>query len=60
MKFTEAQLEQAFISLLESQGYPHVHGEEICPKAEEKFSLHKVKFQIKNWSHFPKNRILSI
>jgi type I restriction enzyme R subunit len=48
MKFTESHLEQAFISLLEAQGYPHVHGEEICPRAEEKFYFHKVKFQIKN------------
>ncbi len=30
MKFTESQLEQAFISLLQAQGYPHVQGEEIC------------------------------
>lgn len=29
MKFTESQLEQAFISLLQAQGYPHVPGEEI-------------------------------
>lgn len=28
MKFTESQLEQAFISLLEAQGYPNVPGEE--------------------------------
>jgi type I restriction enzyme, R subunit len=28
MKFTEFQLEQAFISLLEAQGYPYVPGEE--------------------------------
>jgi type I restriction enzyme R subunit len=35
MKFTEAQLEQAFISLLEAQGYPHVQGEEINRGSEE-------------------------
>lgn len=29
MKFTESQLEQAFISLLEAQGYPYVPREEI-------------------------------
>ena len=29
MKFTESQLEQAFISLLEAQGYPHARGEDI-------------------------------
>ncbi len=34
MKFTESQLEQAFISLLEDQGYPHVHGEEIVIEKE--------------------------
>lgn len=28
MKFTESQLEQAFISLLQAQGYPYVPGEE--------------------------------
>lgn len=35
MKFTESQLEQAFISLLEAQGYPHVRGEEIVRGKEE-------------------------
>ena len=30
MKFTEPQLEQAFISLLEEQGYPRVYEEEIA------------------------------
>jgi type I restriction enzyme R subunit len=35
MKFTESQLEQAFISLLEAQGYPHVRGEEILRGKEE-------------------------
>lgn len=35
MKFTEAQLEQAFITLLAEQGYPYVAGEEIDRAAEE-------------------------
>src|SRR5690606_7610318 len=35
MKCTESQLEQAFISLLESQGYPHVKGEDIVREKEE-------------------------
>ena len=35
MKFTESQLEQAFISLLEAQGYPHVRGEDIVRGKEE-------------------------
>nr|MBI1228542.1 HsdR family type I site-specific deoxyribonuclease [Cytophagales bacterium] len=35
MKFTESQLEQAFISLLEAQGYPHVKGEDIVRGMEE-------------------------
>lgn len=35
MKFTESQLEQAFISLLEAQGYPYVPGEEIIRAKEE-------------------------
>lgn len=35
MKFTESQLEQAFISLLEAQGYPHVKGEDIVRGKEE-------------------------
>ncbi len=35
MKFTESQLEQAFISLLEAQGYPHVPGYELVRGKEE-------------------------
>src|SRR5690554_7194111 len=35
MKFTESQLEQAFISLLEAQGYPHVKGDDIVRGKEE-------------------------
>lgn len=35
MKFTESQLELAFISLLEAQGYPHVLGEDIVRDNEE-------------------------
>lgn len=35
MKFTEFQLEQVFISLLEAQGYPYVPGEEIIRSKEE-------------------------
>ncbi len=35
MKFTESHLEQAFISLLEAQGYPHVRGEDILRGKEE-------------------------
>lgn len=29
MKFTEAKLEHAIIELLEKQGYPHTHGEQL-------------------------------
>lgn len=35
MKFTESQLEQAFITLLGEQGYPFVPGEEIVKGKEE-------------------------
>lgn len=35
MKFTESQLEQAFITLLEAQGYPYVPGDEIVRGKEE-------------------------
>lgn len=35
MKFSESQLEQAFISLLEAQGYPYVPGEELIRAKEE-------------------------
>ena len=35
MKFTESQLEQAFISLLQAQGYPYVPGEELIRGKEE-------------------------
>jgi type I restriction enzyme R subunit len=35
MKFTESQLEQAFITLLSDQGYPHFLGEEIIRSKEE-------------------------
>lgn len=35
MKFTEAQLEQAVISLLEAQGYSYVPGDEIVRGRDE-------------------------
>ncbi len=35
MKFTEAQLEQAIISLLGEQGYPYVAGSSIIRTEEE-------------------------
>jgi type I restriction enzyme R subunit len=35
MKFTEAQLEQAFITLLAEQGYSYVPGEDIVRESEE-------------------------
>lgn len=35
MKFTESQLEQAFISLLEAQGYPYVKGDDLIRNKEE-------------------------
>ncbi len=35
MKFTEAQLEQAFIDLLGEEGYPHVLGAQIVRSADE-------------------------
>jgi type I restriction enzyme R subunit len=35
MKFTEAQLEQAIISLLGDEGYPHVIGDEIARSSDE-------------------------
>ncbi len=31
-KFTEAKLEDAIMSLLEAEGFPHIHGEDI-PRA---------------------------
>lgn len=36
MKFTEAKLEQAFIALLESEGYPHFVGNSFRRQSEEK------------------------
>ena len=35
MKFTEAQLEHAIITLLQEQGYPHVLGSTIKRSANE-------------------------
>lgn len=35
MKFSESPLEQAYISLLEAQGYHHEKGEEIVRGKEE-------------------------
>ena len=35
MKFTEAQLEQAFIELLAQQDIPHLLGEDIIRSEEE-------------------------
>ncbi len=35
MKFTESQLEQAFIDLLVKEGYPHVLGNNLSRLAEE-------------------------
>ena len=35
MKFTEAKLEQAFIELLENEGYPHHLGNTISRKDDE-------------------------
>ena len=38
MKFTEAQLEQAIISLLGEQGYPYVSGSSMVRTEEEVIS----------------------
>ena len=35
MKFTEAQLEQAFIELLEQKDIPHIHGNTIARELDE-------------------------
>src|SRR5690625_7557596 len=35
MKFTEAQLETSFISLLELEGYDYIHGEEVIRDSKE-------------------------
>ncbi|MDF1614840.1 type I restriction endonuclease subunit R [Desulfurivibrio dismutans] len=35
MKFTEAKLEQAIITLLEEQGYPHFRGEALARRPDE-------------------------
>tara|TARA_R110002049_G_scaffold231024_1_gene403238 strand:+ start:7824 stop:10964 length:3141 start_codon:yes stop_codon:yes gene_type:complete len=43
MKFTEAQLEQAFIDLLEEQEIPHVLGYTIIRESEEVLILEDVK-----------------
>lgn len=50
-KFTEEKLEQAFIELLENEGYPHFKGETIVKAAEEviieddlrKYLLHRYR-----------------
>ena len=34
-KFTEARLEEAIISLLEEQGYPHVTGDSFARDLQE-------------------------
>ena len=35
MKFTEAKLEQAFIELLENEGYPHFVGSSLARQSED-------------------------
>jgi len=35
MKFTEAKLEQAFIELLENEGYPHFVGSSLVRSSED-------------------------
>lgn len=35
MKYTEAQLEQAFISLLETEGYHYINGKELIRKSKQ-------------------------
>lgn len=43
MKFTEALLEQAFIDLLEAQGYPYVPGDQIARSLDEVLLLDDLK-----------------
>src|SRR5690554_1771866 len=43
MKFTEAQLEQAFIHLLSEEGIPHVHGVSIPRENSEVLILEDLK-----------------
>jgi len=51
MKFTEAQLEQAFIDLLAKEGYPHVLGEQISRASDEVLSKEDVQnFLLKHYA----------
>ncbi len=39
MKYTESQLEQAFISLLQTEGYPYVNGKDVDRKSNQEVLL---------------------
>ncbi len=57
MKFTEAQLEQAFIDLLGKEVYPHVLGEQISRALEE--VLIKEDLQAFLLQHYAKENIMT-
>ena len=39
MKYTESQLEQAFISLLETEGYNYINGKELTRTSNQEVLL---------------------
>ncbi|MFZ4263794.1 hypothetical protein ACFRAE_17290 [Sphingobacterium sp. HJSM2_6] len=39
MKYTEEQLEQAFSSLLETEGYPYIHGKDVVRSSNQEVLL---------------------
>ncbi len=39
MKYTESQLEQAFISLLETEGYKYINGKELTRSSNQEVLL---------------------
>jgi len=52
MKFTEAQLEQAFIDLLAKEGYPHVLGEQISRASDEVLIIENLQsFLLAHYAH---------
>jgi len=52
MKFTEAQLEQAFIDLLAKEGYSHVLGEQISRASDEVLIMEDLKrFLLTHYAH---------
>jgi len=51
MKFTEAKLEQAFIRLLENEGYPHFEGSSVLRSSEEEVIIEEdlITFLLKQY-----------